>query len=212
MALLIDQDFVPGYFFEASTRAFNASAPFDEPTLDSIRVLILHCWFTMCFRGTHVGTAVLAMALSQMQALELDFEPPPSMPRKQAMDRLNLFVSLASLDWSSCISFKRSYSLQEEPVKMPYLFGERTLSFKDYDEERELVTLHRRVSTFPLFRYFRSLTYIRPIADRAGNGQAQSSDCFEGCHDRGGCLGRDCTHPSRSGPPLHVAAIHRIRE
>lgn len=147
VASLIEQDFVPGYFFEASTRAFNASAPFDEPTLDSIRILILHCWFTMCFRSTHVGAAVLSMALSQMQALELDFEPPPSMPRKQAVDRLNLFVSLACLDWTSCISFKRSYSLQEEPVKMPYLFGERTLSFKNYDEEHELVNLHRRVSS-----------------------------------------------------------------
>lgn len=119
----------PAYepFFDGAQRALNASNPFEEPTLMSVRVLILQLWSVSAVRGPAVGAVLLAQATHQMYALELDVEPPSSMPEAERADRLHLFHCLVIMDWFSAGTIKRSYTIREEPLKHPYMFTRKRL-------------------------------------------------------------------------------------
>jgi hypothetical protein len=116
-----------GPFFDAAQRALSATNPFDEPTLMSFRALILLIWAIGCVRGPSSGNAVQAMTVSQLQALELDIEPSPSMPKAQARDRIRLFHTFIVMDWFGAGTVKRSYYMREEPIKHPYLFARQNV-------------------------------------------------------------------------------------
>jgi hypothetical protein len=93
----------------------------------SLRFLTLQLWSIFAIRGPSVGTVLMAQAVHQMYALELDVEPPASMPAAERADRLNLFHSLVIMDWFSAGTIKRSYYIREEPLKHPYMFSQKRL-------------------------------------------------------------------------------------
>lgn len=116
-----------GIFLDSAQRAFNASNPFEEPTLMSVRFLILQFWAISVIRGLGPGMGLLAQAIHQMYALELDQEPSENMSMMERTDRIRLFHCLAVIDWFSAGSAKRSYTIREEPNRHPFLFGSKTL-------------------------------------------------------------------------------------
>lgn len=124
-----------GFFLDASQRVLAASNPFEEPTLCSLRVLLLQSWSISCVRALGIGQSILASAAYVMYSLGLDVEPPATMPLAQRRDRVRLFHSLALLDWFGAGTSKKSYLVREEPHKHPYLFGRR--NFRDGMENDE---------------------------------------------------------------------------
>jgi hypothetical protein len=114
-------------FFDASQRALNASNPFEDPTLCSLRVLMLLCWGLASVRGLSASVALLSLSVNQMYALGLDVEPPPSMQKAKARDRIRLFHTLVTMDWLGAGTMKKSYLIREEPVKHPLMFGRQNI-------------------------------------------------------------------------------------
>jgi hypothetical protein len=133
-----------GVFLDNAQRAFNASNPYEEPTLMSVRFLILQFWAISVIRGLSAGMGMLALGIHQMYAMELDQEPPESMPAAERADRIRLFHSMALIDWFTAGSAKRSYTIREEPNRHPYLFGSKR--FRDRIEGKDsIINLHQRI-------------------------------------------------------------------
>lgn len=116
-----------GPFFDFAQRALNASNHIEEPTVMSLRVLILQLWAISAVRGPALSMVLLSQALHQMFALELDHEPPKEMAAAERADRLYLYHTLVIIDWFSAGNIKRSYTIREESIKHPYLFKRRPL-------------------------------------------------------------------------------------
>lgn len=131
-----------GVFLDSAQKAFNASNPFEEPTILSVRFLILQFWAISIVRGLGPGMGLMAQAIHQMFALELDQEPPESMPAAERTDRIRLFHCMAVIDWFTAGSAKRTYTIREEPNKHPYLFGPKRLRDR-FNSSDEIIQSHQ---------------------------------------------------------------------
>ncbi len=80
-------------------------------------VLLSSCLSAL--KGPAVGSAMMANICFMAYALQLDIEPPETLPLDERKDRIGLFATLCISDWFSAGNVKRSYLIDRPTPVYP---------------------------------------------------------------------------------------------
>ena len=110
-------------FFHEAQLGLSTLNVFEEPHIDFIVCMLLlsggMCWN----RSPAVSVSVLQQAIHVAMLLDLDVEPPESMPPREAMKRVHIFYMLCVQDWFSTTTTKRYPAIQADASRLPSVFG-----------------------------------------------------------------------------------------
>ncbi|SNX85436.1 uncharacterized protein MEPE_04145 [Melanopsichium pennsylvanicum] len=110
-------------FLDASQHALSALDIYEELHLDNVRTMFLLSSCLSALKGPAVGSAMTANTCFMAYALQLDVEPPETLPLDERKDRVGLFATLCIHDWFSAGNVKRSYIIDPANTSLPSLFG-----------------------------------------------------------------------------------------
>lgn len=115
-------------FLDASQHALSVLDIYEELHIDNIRTMVLLSSCLSALKGPAVGSAMMANICFLAYALQLDVEPPETLPLDERKDRIGLFATLCVQDWFSAGNVKRSYLIDPANTSLPSLFGADALS------------------------------------------------------------------------------------
>ncbi|SPO27346.1 uncharacterized protein UTRI_10463 [Ustilago trichophora] len=110
-------------FLDASQHALSVLDIYEELHLDNVRTMVLLSSCLSALKGPAVGSAMMANICFMAYALQLDIEPPETLPLDERKDRIGLFATLCISDWFSAGNVKRSYLIDPANTSLPSLFG-----------------------------------------------------------------------------------------
>ncbi|GAC94477.1 hypothetical protein PHSY_002049 [Pseudozyma hubeiensis SY62] len=110
-------------FLDAAQHALTVLDIYEELHIDNVRTMVLLSSCLSALKGPAVGSAMMANICFMAYALQLDVEPPESMPVDERKDRIGLFATLCIQDWFSAGNVKRSYIIDPANTSLPSLFG-----------------------------------------------------------------------------------------
>ena len=110
-------------FLDASQHALTVLDIYEELHIDNVRTMVLLSSCLSALKGPAVGSAMTANICFMAYALQLDVEPPESLPVDERKDRIGLFATLCIQDWFSAGNVKRSYIIDPANTSLPSLFG-----------------------------------------------------------------------------------------
>lgn len=110
-------------FLDASQHALTVLDIYEELHIDNVRTMVLLSSCLSALKGPAVGSAMTANICFMAYALQLDVEPPETLPADERKDRIGLFATLCIHDWFSAGNVKRSYIIDPAHTSLPSLFG-----------------------------------------------------------------------------------------
>ncbi|SJX62602.1 uncharacterized protein SRS1_10796 [Sporisorium reilianum f. sp. reilianum] len=110
-------------FLDASQHALTVLDIYEELHVDNVRTMVLLSSCLSALKGPAVGAAMMANICFMAYALQLDVEPPETLPVDERKDRIGLFATLCIQDWFSAGNVKRSYIIDPANTSLPSLFG-----------------------------------------------------------------------------------------
>ncbi|ETS59525.1 hypothetical protein PaG_06444 [Moesziomyces aphidis] len=110
-------------FLDAAQHALSMLDIYEELHIDNVRTMILLSSCLSALKGPAVGSAMIANICFMAYALQLDVEPPKSLPFEERKDRISLFATICIQDWFSAGNVKRSYMIDPANTSLPSLFG-----------------------------------------------------------------------------------------
>ncbi|TKY86238.1 hypothetical protein EX895_005063 [Sporisorium graminicola] len=110
-------------FLDAAQHALTVLDIYEELHIDNVRTMVLLSSCLSALKGPAVGSAMTANICFMAYALQLDVEPPESLPADERKDRIGLFATLCISDWFSAGNVKRSYIIDPANTSLPSLFG-----------------------------------------------------------------------------------------
>lgn len=110
-------------FLDASQHALTVLDIYEELHIDNVRTMVLLSSCLSALKGPAVGSAMMANICFMAYALQLDVEPPDTLPADERKDRIGLFATLCIQDWFSAGNVKRSYIIDPANTSLPSLFG-----------------------------------------------------------------------------------------
>lgn len=114
---------VHGRFFHEAQVGLSVLNVFEEPHMDFVICNMLLLTGICSIRPPSVGAGLLNHAIQVAVLLDLDVEPPASMPRAEAARRVQLFALLATHDWFCTTTTKRYAMIRHDPLRLPSVFG-----------------------------------------------------------------------------------------
>ncbi|KAI3483503.1 hypothetical protein L1887_53634 [Cichorium endivia] len=110
-------------FLDAAQHALSMLDIYEELHIDNVRTMILLSSCLSALKGPAVGSAMIANICFMAYALQLDVEPPKTLPFEERKDRISLFATICIQDWFSAGNVKRSYMIDPANTSLPSLFG-----------------------------------------------------------------------------------------
>ncbi|SPO27000.1 uncharacterized protein UTRI_10463_B [Ustilago trichophora] len=110
-------------FLDASQHALSVLDIYEELHVDNVRTMVLLSSCLSALKGPAFGSAMMANICFMAYALQLDVEPPETLPLDERKDRIGLFATLCISDWFSAGNVKRSYLIDPANTSLPSLFG-----------------------------------------------------------------------------------------
>lgn len=127
--------------FRASAEAFHFSSALDNPSFDTVRALLLQTWIAVLLYSPSRVAAAISLLVSQMQMINLD-RPLAQENATAAADRINMCVSIVTLDWGLAGWCRRATLIQEHNVRIPLLAAR---ALEECLQQGELVPHEKRV-------------------------------------------------------------------
>ncbi|WFD32829.1 hypothetical protein MSPP1_003880 [Malassezia sp. CBS 17886] len=149
---------VHGRFFHEALLGVSMLNVYEEPHIDFVVVLVFLVCGICSLRAPAVGVGLLNQAIQVALLLDLDTEPPASMPPAEATRRVQLYALLAIHDWFSTSTIKRYPQIRRDMERLPSVFG---------SEEQQ----RRHLSPFQMYKlkiahlYCRSSALLMPMQE-----------------------------------------------
>lgn len=110
-------------FFHEAMLGLSTQNVLEEPHMDFILCALLLSIGICAGRSPAIGVSLLHMTVHAALLLDLDVEPPESMPWEEASRRVHMFAMLCSQDWFCTTTSKRLPSIRPDPIRFPSIFG-----------------------------------------------------------------------------------------
>lgn len=114
---------VHGRFFHEAQLGLSTLNVFEEPHIDYIICSLLLLTGICSIRAPAVGVGLLHQAVQVALLLDLDVEPPVTMPKEEATRRVQIYALLSIHDWFCTTTTKRYPAIHVDPVRLPSVFG-----------------------------------------------------------------------------------------
>lgn len=118
-----DNSLAYGPFFHEAMLGLSTLNVFEEPHMDFIFCALLLSVGICAGRSPAIGVSLLQTTVHVALLLDLDVEPPPSMPPREASQRVHAFTMLCAQDWFYTTTTKRLPIIRPDPIRFPSVFG-----------------------------------------------------------------------------------------